>query len=274
MDKNLWATTVWNSGDTLSEANCWKYYQRWNNYWFPRTWTVTTSSTQVDASTYWPWNYYSSSTFITRSSSPYRWDTTDNWNLRWWVTWVVTLDNVISNTGVLSVNGQTWNVTIPTPEESNTKTFYLSSTSDLTTAQSAYDWYVAGKNPIVILSGENYIYESSSSTQFKLKKLRTEAGTSGSITQIRQYFMTFTLSSWTVTAVSSGTYSTITSVLSTTVNYSPSYTPTYDGSPATKKYVDDSVSVVSGDSGTTYTIKVSNSDPTSWTASNIITLVP
>lgn len=32
--------------------------------------------------------------------------------------------------------------------------------------------------------------------------------------------------------------------------------------------------VVSGDSGVTYTIKVSNSDPTSWTASNIITLVP
>ena len=32
--------------------------------------------------------------------------------------------------------------------------------------------------------------------------------------------------------------------------------------------------VVSGDSGVTYTIKVSNSDPASWTASNIITLVP
>ena len=32
--------------------------------------------------------------------------------------------------------------------------------------------------------------------------------------------------------------------------------------------------VVSGDSGVIYTIKVSNSDPASWTASNIITLVP
>ena len=83
-DKNLWATTVWNSWDTLSESNCGKYYQWGNNYWFPRTWSVTTSGTQVDASTYWPWHYYSSSTFITRSSSPYRWDSTDNWNLRWW----------------------------------------------------------------------------------------------------------------------------------------------------------------------------------------------
>ena len=104
-DKNLGATTVWNSWDTLSEANCGYYYQRWNNYWFPRTWSVTTSSTQVDASAYWPWNYYSSSTFITYNGG---WDTTDNWNLRWWVTWVIT--DAITNTGVLSVNGQTWDV--------------------------------------------------------------------------------------------------------------------------------------------------------------------
>ena len=85
-DKNLWATTVWNSWDTLSEANCGKYFQWWNNYGFPWTWSVTTSSTQVDASTYWPGNYYSSSTFITYSG---RRDTTDNWNLWWWETWVI-----------------------------------------------------------------------------------------------------------------------------------------------------------------------------------------
>jgi len=52
-DKNLWATTVYNSGDTLSQANCGNYYQWGNNYWFPFTWTVTTSTTQVDASNYW-----------------------------------------------------------------------------------------------------------------------------------------------------------------------------------------------------------------------------
>ena len=83
-DKNLWATTVYNDGDTLSEANCGKYYQRWNNYGFPFTWSVTTSHTQVNASTYWPWNYYSSSTFIGYN---WRWDTTDNWNLWGGVTW-------------------------------------------------------------------------------------------------------------------------------------------------------------------------------------------
>ena len=84
-DKNLWATQVYNSWDTLSEANAWKFYQWGNNYGFPFTWSVTTSSTQVNASTYWPWNYYNSSTFITISSNT--WDSSNNQNLRWWTTW-------------------------------------------------------------------------------------------------------------------------------------------------------------------------------------------
>lgn len=88
-DKNLWATTVYNDGDSLSEANCGYYYQWWNNYNFPRTWTVTTSSTKVDASAYWPWNYYSSSTFITGSSSAWDWSSVTNDNLWWWVTWSI-----------------------------------------------------------------------------------------------------------------------------------------------------------------------------------------
>ena len=84
-DKNLWATNVYTSWATLSEANCWKLYQWWNNYWF--TWWVNASSkswNQVDASKKWPWNYYSSSTFIYRSTTPYWWDSSNNANLRWW----------------------------------------------------------------------------------------------------------------------------------------------------------------------------------------------
>lgn len=83
-DKNLWATTVWNSWDTLSQANCWKMYQFWNNYWFPYTWATTTSTTQVNAQNYWPGNYYSSSTFIKNSTD---WDSSFNYNRRWWITW-------------------------------------------------------------------------------------------------------------------------------------------------------------------------------------------
>lgn len=85
MDKNLWATTVYNDWDTLSEANCWKYYQWGNNYWFSWTGSITTSSTRVNASGYWPGNYYSDSTFIIWSTS---WTSVYNNNLRWWVTGV------------------------------------------------------------------------------------------------------------------------------------------------------------------------------------------
>lgn len=86
-DKNLWATAVWNNWDALSANNCWNRYQRWNNYWFPYSWTITSSTTRVDVTNYWPWNYYSSSTFIKATYNPYCWDTTNNANLRWWVTW-------------------------------------------------------------------------------------------------------------------------------------------------------------------------------------------
>lgn len=86
-DKNLWATTVYNDWDTLSQANCGRYYQWGNKYWFPRTWTVTKSSTRVNASSYWPWNYYISIIFITRSSTPYNWSSVRNDNLWGWVTW-------------------------------------------------------------------------------------------------------------------------------------------------------------------------------------------
>jgi len=81
MDRNLWATK---SGSICSSADlwaCWYYFQWWNNYWFPTEWSVATSSTQVDASGYWPWNYYSSSTWITKNP----WNSSANYNLRWWV---------------------------------------------------------------------------------------------------------------------------------------------------------------------------------------------
>lgn len=66
-DKNLWATEVYNDGDTLTEANCWKFYQRWNNYWFSMNWWYPISSVKVDTTGYGDWNYYTSGTFITAS---------------------------------------------------------------------------------------------------------------------------------------------------------------------------------------------------------------
>lgn len=84
-DKNVWAT----SNDPTDTDSYWDTFQYWNNY--PFHWegfddTIDTSSTQVDASTYWPWNYYSSSTFIIWNNN---WSSSQNNNLWGWVTWTV-----------------------------------------------------------------------------------------------------------------------------------------------------------------------------------------
>lgn len=80
-DKNVWASVVWNQWDTMSETNCWKFFQLGNNYWFPYTGATNTDPTTVDASAYGPSNPYSSSTFITVTP----WDNSNNMNL-WWGT--------------------------------------------------------------------------------------------------------------------------------------------------------------------------------------------
>lgn len=83
-DKNVGATVVWNDWDTLTNANRGKYFQRWNNYGFTWESSWDTSSTLVDARTYWPTNPYTSSTFITKSSMPYDRSFYTNDNLRWY----------------------------------------------------------------------------------------------------------------------------------------------------------------------------------------------
>lgn len=84
-DKNLWASVVYNDWDILSESNCGWFFQRWNNYIFPYSWVITNTSTnQVDTTWYWPWNYYSSSTWILQT---YQWFNPDNYNLWGRETW-------------------------------------------------------------------------------------------------------------------------------------------------------------------------------------------
>lgn len=62
-DKNVGATNVYNRWDTLTHANCWDYFQRWNSYWF-YTPLQNVSSTVKDVSNRWQAQTYSSSTFI------------------------------------------------------------------------------------------------------------------------------------------------------------------------------------------------------------------
>ena len=83
-DRNLWATATW-AGIHESRESFGYYFQWWNNYWFPSTGDIEkATTTQVDASSYWPntdnW-YYSSDTFIKWNND---WSSVRNDNLRWW----------------------------------------------------------------------------------------------------------------------------------------------------------------------------------------------
>ena len=152
-------------------------------------------------------------------------------------------------------------------ESWNVKLFTLSSTSDLTTAQAAFDWYNAGKLPILKFNTTaggtqtqwDYIYipEPYVDNSIKLTFVAPETANQSYIDNVNGFtkcsipFISFT-HNWTSTVVSVA-YGEQTEArmnyLSTAVDYTNSYTPQYNGSPATKKYVDDHGVPTSGTTG-------------------------
>jgi len=81
---NAWAVSsfAWTGTDTYG-----KYYQWWNNWWTLSWDIVTSSTTLVDATGYWPGNYYNNPTFILWAGNPPDWQLwTINNNLWWDVT--------------------------------------------------------------------------------------------------------------------------------------------------------------------------------------------
>lgn len=154
-------------------------------------------------------------------------------------------NNTVTNTWVTSVNWNTWAVTI---DEPNTKTFYLSSTSDTTNAQAALDWYLAGKNPIIVYNDTSYItYNDLTSGTLTFRSLSSSRGNV-------EWYSYRTVGELTIRFNSSNVVTTITwgntnfswSYIATDFNYPTPYTPQYLGSPATKKYVDDAIAWVGG----------------------------
>ena len=94
-DKNAWATIVYDTTDPMTDANCWYMYQWGNNHPFSCFGSISTTSWTVDASGYWPWNYYDNSAYIRGNS----WDSSNNGNLRWWISqWIHLWETRISAT--------------------------------------------------------------------------------------------------------------------------------------------------------------------------------
>lgn len=247
MDKNLWATST----DVTSGDSFGYYYQWGNNYGFPTFWAVTTSSVKVDVNEYWPWNYYSSDIFITTEERYIEL----NKNLWWGETWVVTLNNAITNTWVLSVNWQTWDVTIPATEESNTKTFYITNVWDsqaaINEAQSILDWYLDWKNPIINWNDCIWIMTESRLTgtpkqlYFKRNKPQFSNNSLGYGTSLLTDELCINFLDNTVQKTIHFNWNKYVDFLETHTDYVTPYEPLYPGSPATKKYVDDKTPIVS-----------------------------
>ena len=122
--------------------------------------------------------------------------------------------------------------------------------SDVTTAealaiaQEAYDWYNVWNVP-VLKKWSAYFYvartkNSGSELEFYQWRVFTSDNPYAWVTDLVIPKISFSISDWTVTEIiTSGPAAK--SVLATWVDYATPYTPEYDWSPATKKYVDDMV---------------------------------
>ena len=119
----------------------------------------------------------------------------------------------------------------------NTKTFYLSSTSDLTTANAALEFINAGNDALIYYWHKLYTIDSKTTTLIVFKaSLATNSWTSYST--INQAALSFTIANNAVTAIAESN-SSLWRYLETDRNYTVPFTPTANWHPATKKYVDD-----------------------------------
>ena len=143
----------------------------------------------------------------------------------------------------------------------NTKTFYLSSTSDLTNAQAAYDWYKAGKNPIIIFNKRAYLKDGEFRWTLYFKSLLLLSNNANTNSYIAHTWLEITYSGDTVTTITQTDNNISWNYLKTDTNYSTPYTPQYDWSPATKKYVDD---WLSGKQNTISDLETIRSNATAW----------
>ena len=174
-------------------------------------------------------------------------------NTTYWAwTWInIDGNNDIQNTWVLSVNGQSWAVTIT---ESNTKTFSPSSFSDLTTAQAAYDWYMAWNNPILIYNDGAWLVDRLLGWDLYFFGMVSCSDYNNNwYSNLTLGRIVFSTSNGVVSWISRGNIH-LGSYIRCGTNYTTPYTPQYDWSPATKKYVDDNAWIQNDTTWTTTTV--------------------
>lgn len=125
----------------------------------------------------------------------------------------------------------------------NTKQFILPSLSSLTVAQQIFEYVVWGDGAVIRYNNEDYFLSwfDNGDPIFLRTKLESDTSNDWTNTYMKDTGLKFTIVSYNVTTISV-INNTNPWYLATGVNYSTPYTPEYNGSPATKKYVDDSIS--------------------------------
>lgn len=245
----LWNTATWlpvtNPQTSPYTYNTWDYYivsnvaaQGWTNY-KPNgsSYTINVASTTVES-----WEVQVNDLYF------YDWYERRLLDNSWWGS-SVAIDTSLSTTSTNPVQNQAIaNAINNLSTDVNTKTFYLASAADFTNAQDAVDWIDAWKMALVCFNWQTYVYISKTSTKYTFEDINwyTTVNSNWS-TWVFLNFLEITLDNGDVDDISISSKnqsSTIPSYLATWVNYSPVYTPEYNGSPATKKYVDDKFAAV------------------------------
>lgn len=268
---------LWNTSG--SNVKILMYYD-WECY---RTWTTTNTTYSAMSVSEWKTGTSTTQRWITASAlksitNYWIWLQVTSWSTApatptEWMIWYDT-----ANDKLKTYNWSSWDEAW-SGWSGDAKIFTLSSPSDTTTAQAIYDWYDDWKFPFVATSsqyGTFYFYLlKATSTKLSFQQIwpeRYDEDDANWVTLTKTDTLEITVSSWTVTDIDYVEWTTgWGAFLETYYDYTTPYTPQYNWSPATKKYVDDNDTVVSGDSWTTYTIKVSNSAPASWTPNTTIT---
>lgn len=244
-----WSVATYADLANIQNPRVWDVYNTidtWMNY--ARTWTAWDELGGTVNFTAWDWIWINN--WVISNTKP--WATVSSTapsNPSEWDLWYDTTNDVLK-----SYNWTSW---VECWEAWNVKAFPLSWTSGsaaIAEAQAAYDWYAAGKEPIMIYNGQAYLLigRASNRLRFVSPKLNDSNSWSTNVTALSGFYVN--ASSWTVTSISTQN-SFGWNYLSTNYNYPIVYTPLYAWSPTTKQYVDN---------GDTYIWSSAPSTPYEW----------
>lgn len=242
----LWNTATWlpvtNPETSPYNYNTWDYYivsnvaaEGWTNY-KPNgsSYTINVASTTVES-----WDVQVNDLYF------YDWYERRLLDNSWWGG-SIAVDSSLSTTSTNPVqNAVITNRLNEMALDANTKTFWLTNLQDTTTGQAIWDWVDGGWNAIVYYSWMPYYMTAKSATRITLysKFIGTQNSPSNQSTGFTEQLMWIDNNGSAITITNTAVWLWA-PYLATNQNYSTPYTPLYDGSPATKKYVDDKFSAV------------------------------